>query len=367
MLEQLHPGNEWFDKYANLLLSPLYISDDNIRIEEETKHPISTNSYIRAITEYNNYHVFDIPHEPMLHSVSESMVIIKHCNKLFGYEFANVKGTDFKLDGLDSNILKFMSQHKDRACTYLDHQFIVSILGKLEILLTTNIERMLKVPEVTIGPDFLKACGPYLRDMTNIQGEEGNLYRSWKVFYESLFSIDPQAKNMIFNIDHCKYDQFNQILDACYIYKKGQRTDGFGQMEILIANTLKCYSPHLVLCYFFLIRTLYIMTRLFSLYIQLGIYEGKDQETIAKNLSDIAALAILIYEQKYWVWKSTMRTPLRVREGNVELSPEAQQFMDNFIICGGQYYILKAIETGFPVFSYLLFNQQKEKQKDDEE
>ena len=96
-----------------------------------------------------------------------------------------------------------------------------------------------------------------------------------------------------------------------------------------------------------------------SIYIQLELFKEKDQEKIAKNLSDIAALAVLIYEQKYWMWKSTTRTPLRVRESNAELTPEAQQFMDNFIVCGGQYYILKAVETGFPVFSYMLAQNAK--------
>ena len=354
VLEELQPDTDFYKRYSNLLLSPLYISADNIKTEIETKTPISTNSFIRGITDYENYKTFDIPHESMLHSVPECIVILKRCNKLFDFEFANIKDTDLKLENLDSKILEFLSKHKDLKNTIFDHRFIISALGKLEILLTTNIERMLKVPEITIGQDFLKACGPYLKDMTNLQSETGNLFRSWRVFYETLFGIDPQTKNQIFNIDHHNYDELNEMLHSSYIYKDGQTLDAFGQMEILVANTLKCYSPHLVLCYFFLIRTLYIMIRLLSVYIQLNMYKGKDQETIAKNLSDISGLAVMIYEQKYWMWKSSMRTPLRVREADVELSPEAQQFMENFIVCGGQYYILKAIETGFTVFSYIL-------------
>ena len=354
VIDQLQPDNDFYKRYSNLLLSPLYISEDNIRTELETKQPISTNSFIRGITDYDQYKTFDIPHEPMLHSIPETMVILKHCNKLFDFEFVHIEGTDFKLDNLDKKILEFMGKHVDKPNTIFDHRFIVSIFGKLEILLTTNIERMLKVPEITIGQDFLKACGPYLTDMMNLQSEQGTLYRSWKMFYESLFGIDPSSKNLIFNIDHYKYSDLNEMLAGSYIYKGKEVARNLGQMEILLANTLKCYSPHLVLCYFFLIRTLYIMARLLSLYIQLNLYKGKNQEEIAKNLSDISALAVLIYEQKYWMWKSSMRAPLKTREGDVELSPEAQQFMDNFIICGGQYYLLKAIETGFPVFSYML-------------
>ena len=359
VLEELTPETDFYKRYSNLLMSSLYVADENIRIEAETKQPISTNSFIRGITDYNNYKTFDIPHEPMLHSVPETMVILKHCNKLFDFEFANIKNTDFKLEGLDSKILEFIGKHKDKGTTIFDHRFIVSIFGKLEILLTTNIERMLKVPEITIGADFLKACGPYLKDMKNIQSESGTLYRSWKLFYESLFNIDPQSKNMIFNIDHYTYKELNDMLASSYLYKDGTTLDSFGQMEILLANTLKCYSPNLVLCYFFLIRTFYIMIRLLSIYIQLELFKEKDQEKIAKNMSDIAALAVLIYEQKYWMWKSTTRAPLKVRESNVELTPEAQQFMDNFIVCGGQYYILKAVETGFPVFSYMLAQNAK--------
>ena len=363
-IEELIPGKETYMKNMSLLFGNTIIPDENVQIELEKKIPINTESYVRGISGFSNYKVFDIPHEPVIHSLPEMILIIKKCNKLFDYEFADTKDTNFKMDGLDDKISKFIYKYKDLSSTIYDHRLIISLLGKLEILLSTSVERNLKTNAITITPQFYRACGPYLKQMKCIQSDTGILAKSWKLLYESLFGINPQSKNLIFNFDSTKYQDFNEILKTVYLYNKKEIDyDQFGQMEVLFANTLKCYSPHMILCYFFLLRTIYFAMRLFAIYVLNEKFKDKNQETIAKDLSNIFGLAVIIYEQKYYVWKSSARIPVSVREGSdsvTDSTPQTQQLLDNFIVCGGQYYILKAFESAFPAISYQLFEGTQE-------
>lgn len=363
-IEELLPGKETYMKNMSLLFGNTIIPDENVQIELEKKLPINTESFVRCISGFPNYKVFDVPHEPVLHSLPEMILIIKKCNKLFDYEFTDTKDTNFKMDGLDDKISKFISKYKDLSSTIYDHRLIISLLGKLEILLSTSVERNLKTNAITVTPQFYRACGPYLKQMKCIQSETGILAKSWKLLYESLFGINPQSKNLIFNFDSTKYQDFNEILKTVYLYNKKEIDyEQFGQMEVLFANTLKCYSPHMILCYFFLLRSIYFAMRLFAIYVLNEKFKDKNQESIAKDLSNIIGLAVIIYEQKYYVWKSSARIPVSIREGTdsvTDSTPQTQQLLDNFIVCGGQYYILKAFESAFPAISYQLFEETQE-------
>lgn len=362
-INELQPDQETFLKSLNLLFGNTIIPDVNVQIELEKKLPLNTESFVRGISGFSNYKVFDIPHEPVLHSLPEMMLIIKKCNKLFDYQFADVKDTNFKMEGLDDKIAIYLSKFKDTPCTVFDHNIIISLLGKLEILLSTNIERNLKSNAITVSPQFYRACGVYLKQMKCFQNDSNLLSKSWKLLYESLFGINQQSKNLIFNFNSTNYEEFNKILRTVYLYKKDKIDyEQFGQMEVLFANTLKCYSPHMILCYFFLLRTMYFALRLLDVYVLNEKFKDKSQEKIARDLSNLIGLAVIIYEQKYYVWKSTTRIPVSVRENDSTLtdsSPQTQQLLDNFIVCGGQYYILKAFEEAFPVISYQLYHGSK--------
>ena len=352
------PETETYAEFYRLLNVPLYIPSECVKIESQTspdnidRKYITMDSYVQEILGFESYSWQQLPPESMCHDLSDMLLITKRMNKIFKYQFGDVEGTNFRVEPLTENCISFLHKYANLDDLTLEHTFIVIMLGKLEILLNTNINVWLKSDIITVTDDVLKAFKPDIQDMIGIQSQDQlhHISKSWNTFVTALFNLTTH-RNLCFNIKTQGYEILNQFLYNSYCYDNGSGAVNY-QMEELIGNTLKMYSNSVIQSFFYAIRTLYIMIRLVSIYIQGG-FKSETVETIAEDLLTIASFAVILYEHKFRQSKAVMRTPSKV-SGGKELSANAQLFIDNYLICGGQYFLLKAVEKALPSICYRL-------------
>lgn len=361
-IDEIRPGTELNSKYEQLLNVPLYIPDECVKIERNTSSQdierkyITMDSFVQVISMYNDYtwkaNPMDI--ERMLHTLPDTFVICKRMQSIFGFEFAKTEGTAFRLPDMTEKCLEFISKYSELDDLRFEHSFIVLMLGKLEVLLNTNMNIWLKADMITVTNDVTKVFWPDVEAMNVIQSKSAlhHMNRSWNTFVSALFNLN-ERKNMCFNIKTQGYEVLNECLKNSYCYNHPNPVANY-QMEELIGNTLKMYSNTVVQSFYFCIRSLYIMIRLLSIYIQSeAIKKRKNAEEIAEDISVIASFATVLYENKYWLWKEAERGVTKVVGGG-ELSAQAQVFIDNYSILGGQFFLLKAIEKALPTIGFKL-------------
>lgn len=361
-IDEIRPGTELNARYEQLLNIPLYIPDECVKIERTTSEKdierkyITMDSFVQVISMFDEYtwkaNPMDI--ERMLHTLPDTFIICKRMESIFGYEFAKTEGTAFRLPDMTEKCLEFIGKYSELDDLRFEHSFIVLMLGKLEVLLNTNMNIWLKADMITVTNDVTKVFWPDVEAMNVIQSKSAlhHMNRSWNTFVSALFNLN-ERKNMCFNIKTQGYEVLNECLKNSYCYNHPNPVANY-QMEELIGNTLKMYSNTVVQSFYFCIRSLYIMIRLLSIYIQSeAIKKRKTQEEIAEDLSVIASFATVLYENKYWLWKEAERGVTKVVGGG-ELTPQAQVFIDNYSILGGQFFLLKAIEKALPTIAFKL-------------
>ena len=119
-------------------------------------------------------------------------------------------------------------------------------------------------------------------------------------------------------------------------------------VENLLGNILKCYLPSIALNYFYAIKSIYIIARLTSLYIQLGLFKGKSTEEVMNDLFVIGASGAIVYENKSFIFKQATRS---LPGYDKPLSNETKLYILNHLMTGGQFYILKMMEESLPVIA----------------
>lgn len=347
-LSTLEVGSESYNFAQCLLFWPVYIPQENVETQARTHKYITTNSYVQTISGYNNYSDKNQIDEHMLYTISDAFVICKKVNKIFDFQFVNTKATDFKMNDIAEKAFEFLKLNANRPDLIFEHMIVVNLLGKLEIYLCTDTLTSLKGDSISVNNDYLTAFSPYIEQVESIQNPGFRLRESWNIFVKALFSLDARDK-YCWNIKTQGYAELNEFLHNSYCYNREEKMVNY-QMEELIGNTLKMYTTSVVMSMFFAIRTIYLTVRLVSIYIQKKLNEGKTKQQVADDFHFIAAFAILTYEQKYRIWSGMPKSPSTIR-GMQEATPEFQQFIDNFVVRGGQYYILKALEKAIPILS----------------
>lgn len=361
-ISEISPGTAKYNDYFQLLNIPLFIPQSCIDIEKRTtikdieRKYISMDSFVQEIAKFPNYSWKRYPDETLLYNLTDVFVICKRMNSLFKHEFGSTSGTGFRFDTLTENTYSFLKKYSDLDDLIFEHQIIVMILGKLEVLLNTNTNIYLKSDKITVSDDIFQIFKHEINDMFVIQTNDKlhHISKSWNTFVDSLFNLR-ERKNYCFDIKKQGYENLNRFLENSYCYncfdpKIGPRANY--QMEELIGNTLKMYSNSIVQSFFFMIKTIYIMVRLISIYIQ-KFYKDQDKERTIKDIKNIAAFAVILYEHKYRLWKVAVRSTTKMKGGK-EVSGETQIFIDNYVICGGQYYLLKFIEKAIPILAFSL-------------
>lgn len=345
--ESVYDDPDETNKFLRMIVGCMVVPPNSIQAEAQTLHmdeterwKISTDEFIQKVSFYPDFKCFQAPPENLLHSPDEILVICHDLNELFQFNFLDMHSTDFQFNEIPSRILKFTNKYADLKTTAFEENFLKAIYSKIEILLNTNVEAAFRSNSIKVTNDFWTAFGGYLKEMEQIQGRQEKLRASWNEFIVALFSM--RVKNQIYR--HASYSNLNEMLNTCY------QPDGFLLIEQLVGNSLKCYFPTIIRSYFFMIRSVYMMARMVAIYSFLKLHKDKPKEQVRKDIYEIGAICTIAYETKYHMWKSEERAPIHGLK-NEEISPQVQEYARNHVINGGQYFLLKSIETSLPVIA----------------
>lgn len=335
------------NKFLRMIVGCMMVPPNSIQAEAQTLHmdeaerwKIPTDEFIQKVSFYPDFKCFQAPPENLLHSPDEILVICHDLNELFQFNFLDIHSINFQFNEIPSRILKFTNKYTDLKTTAFEENFLKAIYSKIEILLNTNVETAFRSNSIKVTNDFWTAFGGYLKEMEQIQGRQEKLRASWNEFIVALFSM--RVKNQIYR--HVSYSNLNEMLNTCY------QPDGFLLVEQLVGNSLKCYFPTIIRSYFFMIRSVYMMARMVAIYSFLKLHKDKPKEQVRKEIYEIGAICTIAYETKYHMWKSEERAPIHGLK-NEEISPQVQEYARNHVINGGQYFLLKSIETSLPVIA----------------
>lgn len=304
---------------------------------------LDINEYINNTTVFK-YNAFDAPNTSMQHPIPEKIIFLTKLNNIFNFKFVNSASGDFHFNDLDKQVTTFLYKYKDYGTTRLEYGIIKSLMGKLIIALNTSCELALRDnTKPRLSTEFKQAIIRDIECMKYIQSPDGKLYTSWKTFLNSLLSIG--SDNLIYV--HDNYNSLNTKLKTAY--------DNDFLTENLLANMLKCYLPSVAINYFYVIKSVYIVSRLLSIYIQEKLYittsKKKSFEEIVNDIYAIATVGAIMYENKSYIFKQMTRT---LPKYDKEITENTKMYILNHLLTGGQYYILKMFEESLPVVASLL-------------
>lgn len=304
---------------------------------------LDINEYINNTTVFK-YNAFDAPNTSMQHPIPEKIIFLTKLNNIFNFKFVNSASGDFHFNDLDKQVTTFLYKYKDYGTTRLEYGIIKSLMGKLIIALNTSCELALRDnTKPRLSTEFKQAIIRDIECMKYIQSPDGKLYTSWKTFLNSLLSIG--SDNLIYV--HDNYPSLNTKLKTAY--------DNDFLTENLLANMLKCYLPSVAINYFYVIKSVYIVSRLLSIYIQEKLYittsKKKSFEEIVNDIYVIATVGAIMYENKSYIFKQMTRT---LPKYDKEITENTKMYILNHLLTGGQYYILKMFEESLPVVASLL-------------
>lgn len=304
---------------------------------------LDVNEYINNTTVFK-YNAFDAPNTSMQHPIPEKIIFLTKLNNIFNFQFVNSASGDFHFNDIDKQVTTFLYKYKDYGTTRLEYGIIKSLMGKLIIALNTSCELALRDnTKPRLSTEFKQAIIRDIECMKYIQSPDGKLYTSWKTFLNSLLSIG--SDNLIYV--HDNYPSLNTKLKTAY--------DNDFLTENLLANMLKCYLPSVAINYFYVIKSVYIVSRLLSIYIQEKLYittsKKKSFEEIVNDIYAIATVGAIMYENKSYIFKQMTRT---LPKYDKEITENTKMYILNHLLTGGQYYILKMFEESLPVVASLL-------------
>lgn len=352
-LDEIPINSDKHKRAVQLLKSPLMIPQTCVEIEErvpitDIEHKYATmDSLIEAITDFEGYSWKNPVNESLLHTPIEVLACLKRMDSIYDFHFSQHMGA-FSIGEKLELVFELLKRESSLPDIVFEHSLINSILGKIEVLLNTERNIWLKSSTITVDASHLTMFGDELKQMKSIQSKADghHVEHSWSTFIDNLFG--KVNKEICFDITQRGYRTLNDALKYAYCYVNAQHTVSY-IMEELLGNTLKMYGIPVVQPMFFAIRTVYILARLVSIYIQK--YKAEDVQTIADDLKTIAMFAISTYENKYQQWRTTAKPTTLLTNGD-QLSIQSQYFVNNYILCGGQYFLLKAIEKALPVIAY---------------
>ena len=331
-------GSELANVFYQYILGKLFVPRNRVMT-------LDINDYINNTTIFK-YNSFDAPNTAMQHSIPEKVIFMSKLNELFDYQFVKPQSGEFHFNDLDKQVTKFLFNYKDYGTTKLEYGIIKSLLGKLIISLNTSCELALRDnTRARINTEFKQAIIGDIECMKFIQGSEGKLYTSWKTFLNTLLSVG--SDNLIYV--HDNYTALNAKLKLAY--------ENDFLTENLLANMLKCYLPSVAINYFYVIKSIYIISRLLSIYIQNKLFidkstgKKKDMDVLVNEIYTIAVAGVIMYENKSFIFKQIPRSLPKYEK---EITEQTKMYILNHLITGGQYYILKMFEESLPIVASLL-------------
>lgn len=290
-------------------------------------------------------------------SISERVVCVEELGKIFNYNFMTyMNQSNYRFDCLAFELCKFIgiTKDKDKIPTHFEYSFIHNMISRLLVCLLSNVDRCFSSNNIQININFKKAIRNDLNEFSHIIRSYNKISASWDVFETNLLETGGDASIYVFKDG---YD-LKEKLKECFIDYKSETPQFL--LEQLLANTLKTYIPTIAYSYFQVIKDVYIMGRLLSIYVNKKLYEGKDKNKVMFDLYTIANSLTTEYEVNFLANLNTRSAPV-CRNGN-EMSKQTEMYYINHLIAGPQYYILKQLELSLPTLSKLFNYEQQNKQ-----
>ena len=262
-------------------------------------------------------------------SAPEKLVFISRLSNIFNEPFINSVDANWKFDKLESAIIKFIE--KFNKSTDIEYKLIKSLLGKMIVLMLSDVEQAFATENVNMNEDCEKYLKSYVESMTSFGNIRNCISKSWSTFVNCLFN-----KSEAFILKHDDLETPEKLL-----------MDGYSNhfmLEIFAANILKTFQTNIMIDYFHAIRYCYIWVRLVSILIQNSLEKGLDKNKLMENIYTISVVITSMYEDLYFI-SSILPKSLPMNE---DLSEETILYFLNHTIKGPQYMILKQLELSGP-------------------
>lgn len=303
---------------------------------------LSMNNFINAITTFK-YDSYDSPNMSITHPLSESVIYLKRLSELFDYEFLSSVSAKWKFDELDSKITTYLSQHNDLASTVLEYELIKNFMGKIAIALSTTTERAFRESRTPLVNATYRSVIAYDLAIMNQLKSENKWFASWSKFMDAFYGTG--ADNFVYT--HESYVKLNEHLKVAY-------ANDF-LTEIMVANMLKCYFPSISLNYFYVIKCVYLIARMTTVYFHLletnPKFKSRSLEDIMNDINVIFSVGVIIYENKNFIFKQTSHSLPTYTE---DVNEKTNMYILNHLFTGGQYYLLKMFELCGPVMANMI-------------
>ena len=260
---------------------------------------------------------------------ARKLVYVSKLSKIYDYPFIEKIDSNWKFDQLEDSFISFIETNEDSSI--MEYKLLKSLLGKLIILMCTDIERSFMIdyekPKENITPDIKKYLNHWISKMDKFSKSKNNISKGWNVFVNTL--LNPQE---VFVYKSQK--QLHDILMNAY--------SSHFLMESLAANILKTFQTNILIDYFHAIKFCFIWVRMISILIQNNMKSMKKQShnELMNNIYMVSCVIVSMYEDNYFI-SSILPKSLPTNEN---LSEETILYFINHTIKGPQYMILKQLE-----------------------
>lgn len=281
-------------------------------------------SFIKALTNFKYEPFQNISLDNRLNA-PERIVYIYKLSDIFNYPFIDSVNINWKFDKLEDSILSFISEHEDS--TVIEYKLLKSLLGKLIILMCSNVEQAFADKKSNINPDTEKYLSNWIDKMSEFGKMKNNVSKSWNIFINTLMN---SSEIYVHESDA----KLHELLACGY--------NSHFLLESLAANVLKTFQTTILVDYFHAIKSVYIWVRLVSILIQK--YKLTPPDQLMNNIYLISTIVIAMYEDNYLI-SSILPKSL---PSNDSLTEETILYYLNHTIKGPQYFILKQLQYSGP-------------------
>ena len=272
--------------------------------------------------------------------VGERVVLISLLNDVFNHNFFTyMHNRNYRFDSLNFELLKFIGSvsNNDKQPTKFEHVFIKVMLSKLIICMLSDVDRCFTKDYVQLNNYFKMAVKNTLNEISHLTKTNNVISTSWNVFEKCLFMSE--FNNQIY--------KFTSVEDLTNKLTEAFNSDDF-IMEQLAANILKTFIPTIAFSYFSVIKNIYIIGRLLSIYVNKQLFKNKDLHQVMTDLYVIASVLTTEYETNYIANVNVRATPMT---NGKQLSKQTEMYYINHLIAGPQYLILKMLENALPTLA----------------
>jgi hypothetical protein len=289
-------------------------------------------SFVNGIITHNEYSPWRRPiNNP--YNIPEKMVIINKLETIFNTTF--VKSVENSLDfpAIITEVVMFMGK-SELPSVNLESLLINPFLNKLIIALNSKIELAFKAQCPTVNSQ-LKVVLSRARVLLELISSQSA--KSLKASINEVVTNVFNESDNKFVYNHKSFAILNKMIKSSWDNKNNGPL-----FENMVGSMLKCYFHSFIIDYFNVIVSMYIITRLLSIYLQT---ETIDKSNTEEDIKVIAMFGVVCYENTDYLYKGVARVFPKFKN---QMSSEAETYYLKHLFTGPQYAILKEFEYVLP-------------------